>query len=190
MPGLYAACQCLVHPYRGEGFGLPIAEAMACGLAVIVPAYGACLDFCDESVAMLVEARETRLPEARVGNLPTVEPGWWAEIDRKGLADAMRRVVEDPEAARALGLRASKRISSDFTWARAAKIATGRILKLAERPPRISVCLIARDEEGSLARCLERRDSRDRCGIHRRHSRARSEPWSEGLVDTLARGLW
>src|SRR5690606_32077594 len=30
LPALYAACDCLVHPYRGEGFGLPILEAMAC----------------------------------------------------------------------------------------------------------------------------------------------------------------
>ena len=36
MTALYRSCHCLVHPYRGEGFGLPIAEAMASGLAVIV----------------------------------------------------------------------------------------------------------------------------------------------------------
>jgi glycosyltransferase involved in cell wall biosynthesis len=28
MPGLYAACDSLVHPSRGDGFGLPIAEAI------------------------------------------------------------------------------------------------------------------------------------------------------------------
>jgi glycosyltransferase involved in cell wall biosynthesis len=27
MAGRYTACDCLVHPYRGEGFGLPIAES-------------------------------------------------------------------------------------------------------------------------------------------------------------------
>ena len=27
MPGLYTACQALVHPYRGEGLGMPILEA-------------------------------------------------------------------------------------------------------------------------------------------------------------------
>ena len=60
MAGLYQACQCLVHPYRGEGFGLPIAEAMACGLAVIVTGYGAALDFCDDTRAFLVPARLAR----------------------------------------------------------------------------------------------------------------------------------
>ena len=33
--GLYTACDCLVHPYRGEGFGLPVLEAMASGTPVV-----------------------------------------------------------------------------------------------------------------------------------------------------------
>ena len=35
MAALYRSCDALVHPYRGVGFGLPIAEAMACGLPVV-----------------------------------------------------------------------------------------------------------------------------------------------------------
>ncbi|HVV73993.1 MAG TPA: glycosyltransferase, partial [Verrucomicrobiae bacterium] len=45
LPRLYAACDCLVHPYRGEGFGLPVLEAMACAKPVIVTAGGAADDF-------------------------------------------------------------------------------------------------------------------------------------------------
>ena len=33
---LYRACDVFVLPYRGEGFGMPIAEAMASGLPVLV----------------------------------------------------------------------------------------------------------------------------------------------------------
>ncbi len=169
MPGLYTACDCLVHPYRGEGFGLPIAEAMACGLPVIVPAHGACLDFCDASVAYLVPAREVRLPERRVGGLETVEEPWWAEVDRAELARAMQEVVRHRREAKARGRRASKRVRRELTWRRAADIALGRVEALGERPMRrldaepsapprpqeLSVCMIVRNEERLLGRCLE-----------------------------------
>ncbi len=46
LPGLYTACMCLVTPYRGEGFGLPIAEALACARPALVTGHGAALDFC------------------------------------------------------------------------------------------------------------------------------------------------
>lgn len=154
MPGLFTACSCLVHPYRGEGFGLPIAEAMACGLPVIVPRHGACLDFCDDSVSYLVTANEVRMPEPRVGQIPTVNLPWWAEVDRKELAAAMRRVVDEPKEARAIGREASKRIRTEFTWQRAAQVAAARISELAKRPNRLTACVIARDEEGSLPACL------------------------------------
>jgi glycosyltransferase involved in cell wall biosynthesis len=136
MPGLYTACQCLVHPYRGEGFGLPIVEAMACGLAVIVPRHGACLDYCDDASAYLVKAKEVRMLEPRVGDIPTVERPWWAEVDRVALARAMRRVVDKPAEARAKGLRASARIRREVTWERAAEAAASRIVALAGTPER------------------------------------------------------
>jgi glycosyltransferase involved in cell wall biosynthesis len=130
MPSLFQACTCLVHPYRGEGFGLPILEAMACGLPVIVPNHGASLDFCDDQVAYLVPAREVRLPDARVGDMPTVEPGWWAEVEPEALGAAMRRVFDHPNAAGALGKLAADKVRVEFTWAAAAQIAAGRVRAL------------------------------------------------------------
>lgn len=131
--GLYAACDSLVHPYRGEGFALPIAEAMATGLPVIVTGYGACLDFCDPETAYLIPARE--LPITQSGLSPGAVGYWWAEPDREALADLMQSVVADPEQARAVGKRARDRILSGFTWAHMADRILERLRVLSTRPP-------------------------------------------------------
>lgn len=64
MAALYRACDAGVFPYRAEGFCLPILEAMACGLPSIVPRYGACLDFCDDSTSFLMPVKRFNLPVA------------------------------------------------------------------------------------------------------------------------------
>ncbi|HEY1790727.1 MAG TPA: glycosyltransferase, partial [Verrucomicrobiae bacterium] len=56
LPGLYTACDCLVLPYRGEGFGLPVLEAMACGLPVVVTAGGATDDFVTDEFGWRIPA--------------------------------------------------------------------------------------------------------------------------------------
>ncbi|MGA2404628.1 MAG: glycosyltransferase [Syntrophobacteraceae bacterium] len=56
LPGLYTASDCLVHPYRAEGFALPVLEAMACGIPVIATAGGSTDDFCSPEQVFLIPA--------------------------------------------------------------------------------------------------------------------------------------
>ena len=81
MAGLYAACDCLVHPFRGEGFGLPVVEAMACGLPVIVTGAGPALDYATDETAFLIPARRGQFAECRVGELETIGRPWLFEPD-------------------------------------------------------------------------------------------------------------
>ncbi len=133
MPGLYTACHCLVHPCRGEAYGLTIAEAMACGLPVVVPDRGAARDFTDPSTAFLVPSRQVELPftEAssyRMDRHPVVH-----EVDPADLAAAMRAVYDDQVAANVVGARASRVIRRDHTWDRTAEVAAERIAALTGR---------------------------------------------------------
>lgn len=65
LAALYRSCDVGVFPYRAEGFCIPILEAMACGTPAIVPAFGACLDFCGTETSYLVQVRRIRAPVSR-----------------------------------------------------------------------------------------------------------------------------
>ena len=131
---LYRACDALVHPYRGEGFGLPIAEAMACGLPVVVTNHGAALDFCDADTAVLIPAVVGPVPAD--GGLPASTTGyWWAEPDADAVRDALRGVAADPVTARALGARGRARVVRDFTWDVTARAIDERLHALSTAVP-------------------------------------------------------
>jgi glycosyltransferase involved in cell wall biosynthesis len=131
VPKLYRSCDALVHPYRGEGFGLPIAEAMASGLPVIVTGYGACLDFCDDDNALFVPATEAPIEMSDMG--PSQIGYWWVEPDADALGRILRRVVDDPAVLDGLGAAGRKRIVSNYTWDAAAAVASERLLALTGR---------------------------------------------------------
>ena len=135
LASLYKASDCLVHPYRGEGFGLPIAEAMACGISVIVPNKGACLDFCNEETAFFVPSQETTLSEKKVGNLDTVDFPWWLSIDPIDLQRVMRFAYENRNLVKEKGKKASQQILSSFTWEKTAQHICDRIKHLVQQKP-------------------------------------------------------
>jgi glycosyltransferase involved in cell wall biosynthesis len=132
---LYRACDALVAPFRGEGFGLPIAEAMASALPVIVTEAGPVFDICDAESAYLIPAGQS-VPDQRLVGL---EPGalgfWWADPDVQALSHLMRHVVDHPDEAREKGARARTRIMKHFTYARGASIAAARLRALSRRQP-------------------------------------------------------
>jgi glycosyltransferase involved in cell wall biosynthesis len=129
---LYRACDVLVHPYRGEGFALPVAEAMASALPVIVTGFGACLDFCDEHNAYLLPSTLEPIEMAT----PSRRGYWWAEPDGAALRRLMRHVVDHPEEATAKGLLGRDRICRDFPWDAPAVIVAERLAVLGRTIPR------------------------------------------------------
>lgn len=68
MAELYRRCQIYVHPYRGEGFGLPILEAMACGTPVMIPDAGPAPEFCSEAAGWYIPTRITSDSALNISN--------------------------------------------------------------------------------------------------------------------------
>lgn len=134
LAGLYTACDCLVHPYRGEGFGLPIAEAMACGLPPIVTGYGAALDFCNNNNAYLIPAQEVKFSKKQIGEWETVDYPWWAEPDKQALSNLLKHTLNNPQEAKAKGQVALVDIRNNFTWEHTALIIKERLTILQGQP--------------------------------------------------------
>jgi len=134
LAGLYTACNALVHPYRGEGFGMPILEAMASGLPVIVSDGGACLDFCNTENALLIHAEKKYLPEKKIDAMETVDFPWLLEPSLEDLKEKMLFAVEHPNELKNLTDKAVADVYQKFTWGNSADMILTRLKALKGKP--------------------------------------------------------
>jgi glycosyltransferase involved in cell wall biosynthesis/tetratricopeptide (TPR) repeat protein len=125
LAALYRSCDALIHPYRGEGFGMTVAEAMASGLPVVVTKGGSCDDFCDDETGWMVRAHIVAIQSTEWTK--SAAGAWWLEPSRAGIAEALRAIVAHPQEAARRGQRGRERIESSFTWTHVAAIAAKRI---------------------------------------------------------------
>lgn len=127
MGSLYRSADCFVLPTRGEGFGMPVLEAMASGLPTIATNWSGPADFLHEGVGYPLETRSLVKAEARC---PYYEGFEWADPDVDHLRHLMRHVFEHPDEAQARGLAAAAETQARHTWEQAAARVKKRLLEL------------------------------------------------------------
>jgi glycosyltransferase involved in cell wall biosynthesis len=94
LPGFLGGALVAAFPSRGEGFGLPVLEAMACGAPVLT-------------------THCTSLPEVGGDAVEYTEP------DAAAIGAALRSLIEDPSRRASLGIAGHAR-AQQFTWAASA----------------------------------------------------------------------
>jgi starch synthase len=99
LPDVLAGATVFAMPTLREPFGIAFLDAMACGLP--------CVGTRVEAIPEIVRDGETGL---------LVPPG-----DAGALADALERLLRDPERARAMGARGRARVAERFLWSHVAE---------------------------------------------------------------------
>ncbi len=114
MPRMYHSADCFVLPTRGEGWGRPLMEAMACGLPVIAPTFGGQSAFMNSDNAYIVDHTVVPVSPEVAEQYPKFAGHNWAEPSLSHLRQLMRQVYSQPSQSRATGARAREHILSHF----------------------------------------------------------------------------
>lgn len=118
MPTLYRSADCFVIPTRGEGWGMPILEAMACGIPTIATDWSSQTDFFNEENGYPINVPNLIDAEAKC---PYYKGFQWADPSEEHLMYQLRYVYEHQQEAHEKGLRAAEEVRKKWTWNHAAE---------------------------------------------------------------------
>ena len=132
LPGLYTACNAFVLPSRGEAWGLPLIEAMACGLPTIGTRWSGNLEYMNDENSYLIDLEGLEDVPGGI-DTPVLVGRQWARPNVEHLRQLLRHVFEHRDEARARGQQGRADICRQWTWEQAAAIARAELLKYSDR---------------------------------------------------------
>ncbi|MEI2702417.1 MAG: glycosyltransferase [Baekduia sp.] len=135
---LYRTADVLVHPYRGEGFAMPVLEAMASGLPVIATAGGPTDEFCPETAGWRIPSQRVVHATRQVGPFELTGPMWDLEPDRAALAGLLREAHACGADARRERGDIGRAAAEAYGWDQVAAQYAERIRAVCARPPRVA----------------------------------------------------
>jgi len=132
MVKLHSTGDCYVSAHRGEGWGMPQMEALACSNPVISTNFGGIHEWLNKAVSWLIDFKLIN-----VFNMEHIS--WysqdqkWAEINREELSKAMLEAYENKEKTRQMGLKARELVEKTFSFEAVGKIMKDRLEEIKKR---------------------------------------------------------
>jgi GT2 family glycosyltransferase len=115
---LYGSADAFVSVSRGEGWNMPLMEAMACGLPSIGTDWGAHQEFLHAGVGYPLSVRRLVPAQAKC---PYYKGFFWADPDPDHLRFLLRHIYEHRDEARSRGQAAAREMAARWTWQAAAQ---------------------------------------------------------------------
>jgi glycosyltransferase involved in cell wall biosynthesis len=133
LPSIYACADCYVAPTRGEAWGLPIIQAMSCGLPAIVPNYGGHMDYCNKHTCHLTKLDGFDIFDDKVNlTVDFYRNQLFPFPNVQSFADSMRFAFVHREDTLIRGARARAHVRDNFSWEQAAAIMDRRLTAIYE----------------------------------------------------------
>jgi glycosyltransferase involved in cell wall biosynthesis len=111
---IYRAADFFVLNSRSEGFGLPVVEAMACGVPCIIPNYSSTEEFVTAEGCIAIDGKPVLADYSDKGFR---DVGYWWEPDPAALSNAFKRAASLSESERtSMGEMGRQHVLSHFTW--------------------------------------------------------------------------
>jgi glycosyltransferase involved in cell wall biosynthesis len=121
---LISLTDCLVSLHRSEGFGLGPAEAMSLGKPVILTRWSGNVDYMKKDNSIGIDYELVTLGKDYG---PYKSTQHWAEPDIEQAAYWMKRLAQEPELAKKIGISARQTIASDFSPEAVGKLIAERL---------------------------------------------------------------
>lgn len=121
---------------RGEGWNIPLMEAMACGTPSIYSNYGGQLEFA-QNRGIPVKIKNLVLAQNFEKNKNQNSPGYWCEPDFDDLKKQMLEVYNNYDFYKDKALKESCEIKEIYTWENAVNIALQHLNEFKKNPLRI-----------------------------------------------------
>jgi len=152
---LLRSADVLVHPYRGEGFAMPVLEAMASAIPAIVTGGGPTDEFCPQAASWRINSVRVERGVDFIDPFPLTGKVWDLEPDVGHLVELLREAAAtSADELERMGA-AARQASLEYSWDNVSAIYAERVRELARRTPLASAPPVATIEpDGTRPRVL------------------------------------
>ena len=107
--------KCLLSATRGEGYGLPLVDAAASAIPIVVPAYSGHMEFLEETNICPVDYNLNAIPDSRVDGRIFIKGSKWAEVSEDDFKDKIKQVYENYNQYKKKAQRMQQKIRNNFS---------------------------------------------------------------------------